>query len=267
MPRLRALLCVIVSLSGSACVGTTGSDLFTFDADAAGPADADPARPFEFTTGRGYRVTLTRAKVHLGAVYLNAALPVSGAQETNCILPGVYVAEVTRGFDVDALSPEPQAFPVKGDALSARAIAAEVWLTGGDINALSDGPVILDIAGTADKDGASYPFEGALTIGKNRAQPSTDPSRPGKNPICKERIVSPIKVDITPREGGRLLVRVDPRGFFTNVDFAGLTKASDAPPLYRFQDTSEAGPSEELYERGLKAVLGTYEFSWIDPPR
>ncbi len=29
---------------------------------------------------------------------------------------------------------------------------------------------------------------------------------------------------LTPREGGRLLLRVDPRGFFTNVDFAALTR-------------------------------------------
>src|SRR6185503_5135813 len=101
MPPLRALVPLCLALFASACVGTTGGDLFTFDAAASGPEDADPARPFTFTSGLGYRVTLTRAKVHIGAVYVNNAFPVSGAQSTNCVLPGVYVAEVTQGLDVD----------------------------------------------------------------------------------------------------------------------------------------------------------------------
>jgi hypothetical protein len=256
---------VVVSLGASACVGTSGSDLFFFDASAAGPVDADPARPFAFTTGRGYHVTLTRAKVHLGAVYLNRALPVSGAQATSCFLPGLYVAQVTRGLDVDALSPDPQPFPTKGEALEEHAVAAEVALTGGDVSAIEDDTVVLDIAGAADKDGASYPFEGALTIGRNRAVPSNDPAQPGENPICKQRIVSPILVDLTPREGGRLLVRVDPRAFFPNVDFAALDPVSTAPPLYRFEDVTEGQPNINLYQ-GLRAREGAYEFSWIDAP-
>jgi hypothetical protein len=261
-----SLVCLFVALGASGCVGTSGSDLFLFDAAAAGPADADPAKPFTFTTGRGYDVTLTRAKVHLGAVYLNHALPVSVAQETSCFLAGLYVAEVTAGLDVDALSPMPQPFPAKGEALENRALSAQVWLAGGDVNALADNPVILDIAGTAAQGGASYPFEGALTIGKNRAVPVNDPSQPGQHPICEQRIVTPISLmedNITPREGGRLLVRVDPRSFFAKVDFAALKKGEDASPVYRFEDKTEAGPNGDLYD-GLTAHDGTYEFSWID---
>src|SRR5215210_3894457 len=126
MPRLRALFVGLLSLGASACVGTSGSDLFFFDATAAGPIDADPARPLSFTTGGGYEVTLARAKVHIGAVYLNRAIPVSGAQETKCFLPGLYVAQVTGGLDVDALSAEPQPFPTQGEALEDHALAAEV---------------------------------------------------------------------------------------------------------------------------------------------
>jgi len=268
MPRLRSLLCGLFSLAASACVGTTGSDLFFFDAAAAGPEDADPAAPLTFTTSRGYKVTLTRANVHIGAVYLNHALQVSGAQDTSCFLPGLYVAEVTGGLDVNALSPEPQPFPIKGEALSERALSAEVWLAGRDVTAVTDSPVILDIAGTAEKDGSEYPFDGALTIGQNRAIPSNDPSRPGKNPICKERIVSPIDItrdEITPRSGGRLLVRVDPRGFFRNVNFEELTKDAGAP-IYHFKDVTDGQPNVNLYQ-GLKSRSGTYAFRWIDPPR
>ncbi len=245
------------------CVGTTGSDLFSFDAAASGPEDAELGKPLSFTTGRGYAVVLDRARVFVGAVYLNKAVPISGAQTTSCVLPGIYVAQLTRGLVVDALSPEPQPFPDVGEALGERALAGEVWLTGGDVNALSDDTVILDVAGTAERDGITYPFEGALTIGQNRAIPVADPAQPGAHPICKERIVSPIPVALTPREGGSLLLRIDPRGLFTNVDFSALDRVSDAPPLYRFADRTEGQPNVNLY-RGLQSREGTYQLIWND---
>lgn len=260
--RAAAIAALVCSLP--ACVGTTGSDLVTFDAAAAGPADAVAGQPYSFTTGRGFRVTLTRATLHVGAVYLNRARPVSGAQETSCILPGIYVAEVTSGLDVDVLSPEPQPFPARGEGTETPAIVGEVWLSHGDVNAPDDVDTILDIAGTAEKDGATYPFAGTISIGANRAATVTDPSLPSQHPICKERIVSPIDVDITPRSGGSLLLRVDPRGFFTNVDFAQLGEASHAPPLYAFADEDEPGPSASLY-LGLHARTGVYSFSWTTP--
>lgn len=260
----RALSLAALAAPLSACAGTTGSDLLTFDAAAAGPADAVAGEPLVFTSGRGYKVSLTRAKLHVGAVYLNRARPVSGAQATSCVLPGVYVAEVTEGIDVDALSPAPQPFPAQGEGTADRAIAGEVWLTHGDVGATDDPGVILDVAGTAERDGDVFPFEGQLTIGANRLSPIADPSLPSAHPICKERIVSPIDVDLTPRSGGSLLLRVDPRGWFTNVDFAALDRVSDAPPLYAFADETDPGPSASLYH-GIQARTGVYQFSWINP--
>jgi hypothetical protein len=255
---------MFVAISGLAltsCIGTTGSDLFTFDAAAAGPADAVAGQPLSFSTGRGYQVTLSRARVHVGAVYLNKAIPVSGAQATSCVLPGVYVAQVTAGLDIDALSPVLQPFPAQGEAIEARAIAGEVWLTGGDVNAAEDSTVILDVAGTAEKAGMAYPFEGQLTIGNNRLGPINDPSQPGAHPICKERIVSPIPLRLDVRSGGSLLLRVDPRGLFQNVEFSGLDQASVSPPLYRFSDATEGQPSVNLYG-ALGSREGTYELLW-----
>jgi hypothetical protein len=262
MIRREALFVAALLPSLASCIGTTGSDLFTFDAAAAGPADAVAGQPLSFTSGRGDHVTLTRALVHIGAVYLNKATPVSGAQATSCVLPGIYVAQVTHGLTVDALSPAPQPFPGAGEAIADTAIAGEVWLTGGDVNAEDDPTVILDIAGTVEKGGAEIPFDGLLTISQNRARQISDPAQPGAHPICKERIVSPIPVHLAVRSGGSLLVRVDPRQLFTNVDFSAFPEAAPGePPAYHFEDVTEGQPSVNIY-RGLGAHEGTYEILW-----
>ena len=246
------------------CVGTTGGDLFTFSAFAAGPEDAEaaPGGTYSFRSGREYNVSLTKAKLHIGAVYLNRSVPPPVAT-TTCALAGIYTAEVTTGLLVDVLSSTPQPFPAPGSGTSERAPTGEVWLHGGDVNDPSDTTVILDIEGTAEKGGVSYPFEGQVTISTNRVSPVEDVAQPGSNPICKQRIVTPIPTDIQPTTGGALLVRVNPRGWFGNVEFAALERVSDAPPLYRFADSSENPPSRNLYV-GLRSGSEVYSFHWQD---
>jgi hypothetical protein len=243
------------------CVETTGGDMVTFHALAAGPADA--TSPLEFKTG-GFAVTLRRARLHVGAVYLNESAPISVAQETSCLLPGLYVAQVTALVDVDLLSAEPVAFPELGRGNSHPAVSGEVWLSGGDVNASDDNTVILDIAGTASTDGVDWPFDGALTIGSNRAIAVKDPALPGSNPICKQRIVSPIPTDVTLADGGTLTLRIDPRGMFSNVDFSQLAEVQASPRLYRFADETDGQPNVNLY-KGLRSRLGVYAFDWSAP--
>jgi len=259
----KALLLVVCSaahVAGVGCVGTTGGEHVSFRAAAAGPEDAANGT-LEFDNGRGFHVLLTRARLHIGALYLNQSVPSSGSQATSCILPGIYVGEVLGALDVDALSPKPQAFPSRGDGTSFEAKAGELWLTGGDVDRIEDTTVILDAAGTADQNGAEYPFEARLTIGANRIIPSTNPAYPGANPICKQRIVSPIALDLTLREGGELLIRVDPRAWFAGVDFSTLQRVQDDPPLYRFVDSATTPADISLYD-GLHARTGAYRFIW-----
>ncbi len=130
-----------------------------------------------------------------------------------------------------------QPFSGLGRATSDRDLTGEVWLNGGDVNTPNDDTVILDVAGTAEKDGVKYPFVGALTIGANRVKDATPPASPGLYPICKQRIVSPIDVDITPTNGGALVLSVDPARLFTNVDFAQLVQQDDG--LFHFDDAAE----------------------------
>lgn len=254
-PQRRALALL---LCASGCGGSTGNDRVTFSAAAAGPSDAT-GQSLAFDNSVGYHVVLTRARVHIGSVYLNQAVPSSGAQETGCILPGIYVGQVLSALDVDTLSPVPQLFATPGDGTATPARAGELWLTGGPVDAATDATVILDAAGTATGAAGTIPFVANLTIGANRAIPATDPAFPGANPICKQRIVGPIPVDLTLRQGGQLLVRIDPRAFFVAVDFSSVPKVSDA--LYQFADSSGDSADINLYS-GLRNRTTAYQFTF-----
>lgn len=249
------------ALSVGACSGTTGGDVFEFQAFAAGPPGATAGQAYVFSNDLGYTVTLEEARILLGAVYLNMSVPTSVASDTSCVLPGIYVAEVTTALELDALDPTPVPFPKGGVATADRARTAEVWLTGGPVDAESDNTVIVSVRGVASGAAGTFPFEGAVTIGKNRLPPPSDPAQPGEKPICKQRVVTPIDVDLQPEPGGALLVRVDPAGWFGNVDFSALEQVQADPPLYRFRDDSEDHPSRNLYQ-GIRANAGVYTFFW-----
>jgi hypothetical protein len=256
---MRAIAFVLFALS-SACGGTTGGDVFTFHAVARGPAGAENGR-YDLVTARGFEVTLDRARVLLGALYLNRTVPTSVSADTTCTLAGGYVAEVTSGIVLDLLAGTPFELPSPGLALAERALTGEVWLTSGDVNEPSNSEPVLDLAGTARKDGASFPFEALLTIGENRmAEPH--PATPGAKPICKERIVAPIPVDLVPRKGGSLLGEVDPAAILAAVDFSTLV--ADSGGVYRFDDDPRSATvaSTALYQ-GLHATTA-YRLRWLD---
>jgi hypothetical protein len=256
--RYRPMQGAVLLLAG--CVGTTGGEIVTFDVAAAGPVGARQGQPLAFLSGRGFQVVLSRATLEVGAIYLNQSLPVSGAQATSCILPGTYVAEARRGRQIDLLDGELQPFPEPGTGTTTAAQAAEVWLTGGDVNAPDDPTPVLQLEGVADRDGKVYPFSATITIGKNRLSGSIDVAQPGADPICKQRIVSPIPTDITPQPSGRLIARIDPRALFTNTDFSALQALSEDPPRYVFADGPANQPSVSLYQALRSTAL--YQFEW-----
>ena len=256
---MRAILVAGVSLFTIACGGTTGSGLVTFSGVASGPSDVSDGS-VSFTSGAGADITLTKAQMHLGAVYLNQSVPSSGAAAEPCISPGIYVAEVFGPLDVDLLSGSPVHFPTTGEGTETEAKTAEVWLTNGDVNAKEDPTVIFDVEGTAVQAGQTYPFRASITIGSNRTPKVTNAALPSANPVCHKRIVSPILVDITPTAGGALVLEIDPRHMFNGVDFSQATKVSDAPVAYQIPDTS-AGPGGALF-KGMTSNAGVYAFSW-----
>jgi hypothetical protein len=249
-----AVVAAVLALSGAACVGTTGGELLEFTAAAAGPVDAHS--PFAFTTYRGWHVVLEQATLHVGAIYLDQSQPVSGSQGTNCILPGTYVAQVTSGLDVNLLSSEPTLFPTPGQGTTIPpAVVGQVWLTGGDINAATDPTPILVIAGTAeDASGDVIPFDGTITIDAL----ATTGEAAGQDPVCKERIVS-VPTTVSVETSGGLLLRIDPRLLFVNVDFSQLTPSGDS---YAFSsDPSADQPSYNL-NANLRSSGTLFTFSW-----
>lgn len=212
--KLARVVGAFVVMACVACVGTTGGELVDFAASAAGAADATSPLSFDETTtsGHTWHVELDSATLHVGALYLDQAQDVSGAGATQCILPGTYVADVLTGLDVDLLSPAPQTFPSLGHGTTTTALVGQVWLTGGDVNALDDATPILVVSGVARDDaGASIPFSGTVTIASNRL-PANDST--GADPICKQRIVSPIPTTTSVEPTGRMLLRVDARRLF-----------------------------------------------------
>jgi len=150
----RALAIAMLVLP--ACLGTTGSSIVSFrwrprPGGCRGWADTG------VRYGRGWHVELTKATLYIGAVYLDESVPVSGAQDTSCILEGVYAGQETSGLSVNVLSPDPQPFPAPGNGTGDLAITGEVWLAGGDVNASDDPTIIVDVAGTASASGRAIP--------------------------------------------------------------------------------------------------------------
>lgn len=253
---MKALLCLLLVGCGS-----TGGGLVSFPVSASGPSDAQD--PLSFTNGLGFSVTLTRARLHIAAIYFTLAPPISGHGETGCIEASSYTTEAFGPIDLDMLSPNALPFPRPGQALSVLSKNAEIWLAGSDINAASDSTVILEVAGTASKGGEEYPFTGSLTISTNRTAGQQTAALPGANPICKQRIVSSIAIDVTPTSTGSLVLTVDPRGLFVNVDFSLLAPSPDQPLLYQFADEPTDLASVNLYA-AMHSAYGVYGFRWLD---
>jgi hypothetical protein len=258
----------LAGAASASCVGTTGGALVTFPAAAAGIAGADAGGAFEFTSDEGWDVVLTTATLHIGAVYLDQSQPVSGSQGTTCILPGTYVGQVTptlsvaAGLEVNLLSAAPQPFSVQGQGTTLpEALVGQLWLTGGDVNTVVDNTPILVLAGTATKAGTTIPFSGTITIGSNRTTTSASGAA-GGDPICKERIVS-VPTALYVATSGGLLVTIDPRQLFLNVDFSQLTMGPNGSYAFSDDPTSSnyTGPSRNLYQN-LHSAGSLYTFSW-----
>ncbi len=263
----RAVFTSVLALLGASCLDSTGNRLVGFKAQASG----DPAlglvagQPYTFTSGRGYEVTLTTARLFVGAVYLSTLEPMtaSGSVEAPCVTPGLITGEVRGGLLVDVLDPTPQVFPAPGVGSDVPTRSAQLWLTSGDVSAADDSQVILHVEGTAARGGTSWPFVGKLTLGKNRALPPRSAALPSANPICEQRIVTPIPFAAA-LDGRAVWLKVDPRAYFASVNFGTLLQVSSTPPSYAFRDdAATADQADNALFNGLRAASGPYRLELV----
>jgi hypothetical protein len=224
---------LVVGLSlAAACNGTTGDRIITFPAYAAGAAGA--GEPFSVN---GYTIRLTLAQMYIGAVYVNEAPAGSTFDTPVCTDTGIYAAQVPGGVEVDLLSTTPQAFSVQGSGTADLGQSWELYLTSGDVNDPENSgfgiPNIVDLQGTAtrESDGMAFTFAATVNINQsNRGVPTSDPSQPGLDPICKQRIVELGGISLQLFAGGTLQVTVDPRGWFNlPIDFSTLPPVATDP--------------------------------------
>lgn len=263
----RALVLVLLA---AGCVDTTGNRLVAFKAQASAAPElgAVAGQPLRFTTPRGFDVTLTTARVFVGALYLSSVAPMtaSGASEEPCVSPGITTGEVRGGGVFDALDPSPQAFSAEGVGSDLETRSAALWLTADDVNADEDKTVLLEVEGVATRGASTWPFTGALTIGRNRITPPRNAALPSSNPICEQRIVAPLAFETVLTEGAMVWLQLDPRAFFLSVNFATLEQVSTTPPRYRFRnETAGAEQADISLYNAFRANAGPYRLSLLTP--
>jgi hypothetical protein len=215
----------------AACAASTGGARVNFDAVAT-PVDPSALVYTDDTTG--WNVTLTRAEVAIGPLYLWSAKPTvtgsitipgissayAGADE---FLAGYLRGEVLDQVAVDLL--EGADVPVgTGDGTAGESLSAELWLEPpGDLE-LAD---TFQFAGQAEKDGVVVPFAGSLTI-----DDSVVDSSGGQTAVLVRRIRG-IPLGGALADGSTLRLRIDATKWLAGADFADLlTLTPDADGVY-----------------------------------
>lgn len=269
-------------VSSFGCAGTTGTKKVAFEAYAGGVA----ASRLPFTTERGFEVTLTRATLTFGPVYLNVIAPrsattVEGTRERfsferyahahgeDHLGSGRVVGEVLGQVTIDALSSNLVRFPVPGVVTNESVRTADVWFYPGDGQdpETKRVPAALSIEGVARQSGKVTPFRGALVLDDAWLPEAAAGSREART-LADIRRVRGIATSFVPDEGGRLEIRFDVRPLLRGADFGALesnpTEADGAKRLVQAKATGADQVMTNLFQ-GLKSSSGPWDVRWMNP--
>lgn len=283
---LWSALALAALFATAGCASDTGETRFSFDARAGGiERPARDAGPLTFTNERGWTITLTKAAVTFGPVYLNVAPPLreeglsrlldlfvkpAWADGDDHLGAGRVVGEVLGQVTFDALSSEPVAFPTSGTLAQERVRTAEIWFypkPGVAAETTKIGTPALDVAGSATDGRSSVRFRGALVLDDAWLPEATAGAR-GALSITEIRKVRGVPAAFYPTEGGHLDVRFDVEELFRGADFSNLEgNPTDADGTKILVQSKSGNVTTDqvmtnLYQ-GLRSAKGTYSVRWI----
>ena len=262
-----------------ACGADTGSRRFSFDARAGGAASATGA-PLVFTNQVGWTITLSRADVTLGPVYLNVQPPLRvggwydwlvrpAFAQASHLDEGRVAGEVLGQVRFSALSAELVPFPVAGTLAQEEVRTAEVWFypsPGAPAESSAIDSVALDVAGEASREGVVIAFAGQLVLDADWLPQQVAGTR-GNASITEIRQVRGIAAGFYPEEGGHLELRLDVTRLFRGANFASLEGnpvGADGVRQLTQAPESRDQVMVNLYQ-GLREANGTYALSWVVP--
>lgn len=283
---IAGLACGSISIGGETGCGSTGSKRFAFEARVGGIA-RDVARPYTFTNEGGWIVTLSKATVTIGPVYLNIIAPLHDQTTHRLGFPfrikrayanldhlgeGRIVGEVLAQVTFDALSPAMVVFPSLGTITQEEVRTAEVWLWPSPSTppeATKIDTVAVDLAGQAARAADRVRFRGQVILDDAWATDATAGER-AATPITSLRQVRGIPLQFFPEEGGRLEIRVDLRPLLRGADFSNLQanpSDEDGTKILVQSKTGKFTTDQVMRNvfQGLRASTGTYEVRWVVP--
>lgn len=288
---------VLPTLVDVGCSGTTGSKRFAFEARAGGKERADGDGPLTFTNETGWTITLTKADVTIGPLYLNVIPSLSDDTQTSFprerrgfglgdlfvksawahgeghLGSGRIVGEVLAQLRFSALSSELASFPSLGSITQEEVRTAEVWLYPApgtsSFEATKIDTAAFDVAGEASKGDAQVRFRGALVL-DDAWQPDAPAGSRSTTSITEIRKIRGIPTSFYPEEGGRLEVRFDVTRLFRGADFSNLASNPSDKDGAKVLVQSKTGKvttdqvMTNIYQ-GFRQSTGTFSIRWVDP--
>ena len=269
---------VLAGASTASCAGGTGSGRFAFQARARGTRVCGAS--YRFENERGWIVTLARAVVTLGPVYLNVTPPLRGARTSlldYLIRPawahgedhlgaGRIVGEVLAQVTFDALSDEPVVFPRAGTVTQEEVRTAEIWFLpepGISPDAKQLDTVALEVEGTAEREQEAVPFSGRLKLDDSWLDNQTAGSR-GNLSMLAMRKVRGVAANFFPTEGGALELTFNVKHLFRGADFSSV-RAGETPDVAQLRGGASGDQVMTNLYQGLHDVNETYAVRWLDP--
>ena len=178
---------------------------------------------------------------------------------TSCILPGIYVAEVTRGPRRRPALARAAAVPGAGEGAT-RSRVGEVWLTHGDVDERRHRPSSPPRAPPSAEASCSRSRRRSASA-QNRACRATRRA-PEPTPSAKSASSRRFQPSSPLLERHPPLARRPAHSVSGHRLFRADQSRWRTPPLFRFEDAPSGPPSIRLYQTLRSARSDLYQFEW-----